>query len=216
MLATDMLAIAGGLEESKAVGVVPEDETRAVCYGLFAHLFSAPPSSALLGTIAQHNLIQSEAATPLGVAWRQLQEIASDSDPARLRQEYDDLFAGVGKPEIMLQGCYYLTGFLMEKPLAKLRDHLDELGFARRQSVAESEDHISALCEVMRVLIAGYAGEPSAPIETQHEFFLRHIAPWAPKLAAALEQNKVSTFYAHAGKFIQAFFQIEHESFEIA
>lgn len=204
------------LEESGSVGLAPEDETRAVCHGLIAYLFSSPPSSALLRTIMQYDLVQSEMDTPLSDAWRQLQESAGKFDPARLRQEYDDLFIGVGKPEIMLQACHYLTGFLMEKPLARLRDHLDELGFERRRSVAESEDHISALCEVMRVLVAGHNAHPAAPIETQHEFFLRHIAPWAPKLAAALEQNKVSTFYAHAGKFIQAFFQIEQESFEIA
>ncbi|MGH8727736.1 MAG: TorD/DmsD family molecular chaperone [Burkholderiales bacterium] len=201
-------------EESQVV-VSPEDQARAGLYGLIANIFHAPPSGDILKAIAEASLIDGHAESPLAAAWRQLQETSAIASEGRLRQEYDELFIGVGKPEIMLYGSYYLSGFLMEKPLAKLREHLSHLGFKRRLSVGEPEDHLSALCEVMRGLIVGSGELPAAPVETQKEFFHRHLSPWAPKLADALIQNTRSEFYARAGKFAQVFFQIEKESFEI-
>ena len=38
-----------------------------------------------------------------------------------IAQEYDRLFGGVGKPEVYLYASHYLSGFLNEKPLARLR-----------------------------------------------------------------------------------------------
>ena len=209
-----MPAIAVGPEERRTVVVYPEDETRGVCYGLIARLFSAPPSDAVLRMIATMDLIHA-GDSALHSAWRHLQQNASRVDPTALRQEFDDLFIGVGKPQIPLHGCYYLTGFLMEKPLSKLRDDLTELGFSRQESAPESEDHIAALCEVMLVLIAGHEDMPPALVEEQRNFFYRHLAPWAHKLTSALGRNEVSVFYANAGRFMQEFFQVENESFEI-
>ena len=73
----------------------------------------------------------------------------------RGRDEYDALFGGVGKPEVYLFGSHYLSGFLNEKPLARLRTDLAALGLARDEAMPETEDHIAYLCEVMRYLIAG-------------------------------------------------------------
>ncbi|MGH8770944.1 MAG: TorD/DmsD family molecular chaperone, partial [Burkholderiales bacterium] len=139
-----------------------------------------------------------------------------EAESSRLREEYDQLFIGVGKPDVMLYGSYYLSGFLMEKPLAKLREDLLKLGLSRRQSVGEPEDHISALSETMRLLVMGQGHFPPASLETQKDFFHRHLEPWYRKLTAALVENKVSEFYRRAGSFIQAFFEVETESFEIA
>lgn len=202
------------MEESEEVS--PEDEARAACYGLIAHIFHAPPSSDALKTISTANLITSQMETPLQTAWRNLQQVAAETEPARLREEYDQLFIGVGKPDVMLYGSYYLSGFLMEKPLAKLREDLLKLGLSRRQSVGEPEDHISALSETMRLLVMGQGHFPPAPLETQKDFFHRHLESWYRKLTAALVENKVSEFYRRAGSFIQAFFEVETESFEIA
>lgn len=208
-----LLAAASDLEES--AGIPPEDEARAGLYALIAHLFRAPPSQDILDTIANQDFVSSQADTPLQSAWRELQQTAGKSRARQISQEYDDLFIGVGKPEVMLYGSYYLSGFLMEKPLAKLREHLSQLGFQRRLSVGEPEDHVSALSEVMRVLVAGTEELSPAPVETQKEFFQRHLSPWLPKLADALIQNARSEFYARAGRFAQVFFRIEKESFEI-
>jgi TorA maturation chaperone TorD len=211
-----MLVVTAALEESTEVVISPEDEARAAFYGLIGHIFHAPPSSDILDAIANQDPVSNQTDTPLRRAWGELQKTARNAKASQVRQEYDDLFIGVGKAEIMLYGSYYVSGFLMEKPLAKLREHLNELGFARRQAVGEPEDHISALCEVMRVLILGTENLPAAPVETQKDFFHRHLAPWVPRLTTALAQNKISEFYSRAGQFTQEFFQIENESFEIA
>ena len=93
------------------------------------------------------------------------------------RAEYDALFGGVGKPEVYLFGSHYLSGFLNEKPLARLRDDLAALGLARDEAMPETEDHIAYLCEVMRYLIAG-DDVAVANLTRQREFFAAHLQPW--------------------------------------
>lgn len=209
-----MLVAATSLEESTEV--CPEDEARAAIYGLIAHILHAPPSNETLNAIASQAFVIAEGDTPLQIAWRELHGTAGKVFADQIRQEYDDLFSGAGKPEVMLYGSFYLSGFLMEKPLARLREHLSELGLSRRLPVGEPEDHIAALCETMRVLIAGHENFAPTSLETQKDFFERHLASWAQKLAEALARNPISKFYSDTGKFIQAFFHVENESFEIA
>jgi TorA maturation chaperone TorD len=48
-----------------------------------------------------------------------------------------------------------MAGHLNERPLVNIRKALEEFGLESAQEVTETEDHISALCEVMRYLIAG-------------------------------------------------------------
>src|SRR5688572_13616454 len=126
-----MLVVTAALEESTEVVISPEDEARAAFYGLIGHIFHAPPSSDILDAIANQDPVSNQTDTPLRRAWGELQKTARNAKASQVRQEYDDLFIGVGKAEIMLYGSYYVSGFLMEKPLAKLREHLNELGFAR-------------------------------------------------------------------------------------
>jgi TorA maturation chaperone TorD len=59
---------------------------------------------------------------------------------AAIAREYDRLFGGVGKPEVFLYGSHYLSGFLNEKPLARLRTDLAALGLARDEAMPETED----------------------------------------------------------------------------
>ena len=127
-----------------------EEAGRAELYGLLATLFYAPPSQILLDTIAA---TQTQGDTVLGRAWAVLVDACGHAREEPTREEYEHLFIGVGKPEVMLYGSYYLSGFLMEKPLAALRTDLAELGLERAESVPESEDHIATLCDAMRYLI---------------------------------------------------------------
>jgi TorA maturation chaperone TorD len=118
-------------------------------------LYYAPPSSELL---AQLRVAVTEAPAAGGFLeepWRALVGSARALSDEAIQTEYDDLFGGVGKPEIFLYGSHYLSGFLNEKPLIKLRDDLAELGLARDEAMSETEDHFACLCEVMRYLIAG-------------------------------------------------------------
>ena len=65
---------------------------------------------------------------------------------ARSRDEYDALFGGVGKPEIFLYGSHYLSGFLNEKPLARLRTDLAALGPRARRGDAARPKTTSPTC----------------------------------------------------------------------
>ncbi|MGH8751761.1 MAG: TorD/DmsD family molecular chaperone [Burkholderiales bacterium] len=189
-----------------------EDLARADMYALIARLFYAPDAQ-LLGAIAQADEIVAQGDNAhLAQAWRALVAAAA-AGPETVKEEHENLFIGVGKPDVMLYGSYYLAGFLMEKPLAKLRDDLSKLGLARNDYVSEPEDHLSALCDVMRYLISGDEMHAAASIEEQKQFFSRHLQPWYERFCAAVLAAEKANFYKPAARFVKAFFEIEMESF---
>jgi TorA maturation chaperone TorD len=197
--------------------VAEEDRARADIYGVLAHLFYSSPSASLLRTITDVRLIEGDAdQSPLAAAWHELQKAARAADPEAIREEYDHAFITAGRPPVFLYGSVYQTGFLMDKPLARLRDDLAQLGFARNLEVGEPEDHISALCDVMRLLIIGTDDAAPAALSAQREFFMRHIAPWYERLCAAIDAAEQTDFYKKAAAFAKEFFYLEVQSFEIA
>ncbi|HCX33171.1 MAG TPA: molecular chaperone [Rhodocyclaceae bacterium] len=206
--------IASAESPRTAAALSEEDAVRASFYALLARLFCAPPDAALLEALAGAGDL-GDASGELGAAWKALADAARNTDAGAARDAYDRLFIGVGRPEIMLYGSYYQAGFMMEKPLALLRDDLAELGLARVAGVNEPEDHFAALAEVMRTLVSDPALEEGDRASAQERFFDRHIAPWYGKLAGALERSPEAGFYAVAGRFARAFLDIERMSFEI-
>jgi TorA maturation chaperone TorD len=195
--------------------VAQEERVRADMYALIARLLYSPDEQ-LLRTISSADEILAETANaPLADAWRALSAAAKVCNAESVQDEYQRLFIGVGRPEVMLFGSYYLAGFMMEKPLALLRDDLARLGFARHESVNEPEDHVSALCDVMRYLIAGDEERDPASLEQQKQFFTRHIQTWYERFCNAVIAAESANFYRPVGQFTKAFFDIEAESFEI-
>jgi TorA maturation chaperone TorD len=190
--------------------VAPEDRLRAQFYRLIAFFLSEPLSDDDVRTAAE--LAGNE--TVLGRAVREFAGIASRSDPATLREAYQDLFIGVGRGVFVPYGSYYLTGFLHEKPLAKLRQDMERLGLARNAGVAEPEDHISSVLEAMAGLIDGTYGAP-LPLEEQKRFFDAHVGSWAPYFFRDLEACDTSPFYAAIGHIGRVFMEIEHKALEI-
>ncbi|MEA3395445.1 MAG: molecular chaperone TorD family protein [Pseudomonadota bacterium] len=191
-----------------------EETARAELYGLLAMLYYAPAEPELL---AQLRVAATEAPAAGGFLeepWRGLVAAARALDDAAIRQEYDALFGGVGKPEVYLFGSHYLSGFLNEKPLAKLRDTLAALGLARDETMPETEDHIAYLCEVMRYLIAG-DDVAVANLTRQREFFAEHLQPWISQLCDALAQHPKARFYAALAEFTRAFFSVEMQGFDM-
>jgi TorA maturation chaperone TorD len=189
-----------------------EETARADLYGLLATLYAAPPSQALLDTIA------GAAAQGDGIlqqAWADLVAACGRSSAEALRNEYDSLFIGVGKPEVLLYGSYYLSGFLMEKPLAELRADLQRLGLERAEDVNDPEDHIAMLFEVMRYLIASDDIE-LANIASQQAFFAAHIQPWAAQLFDAIEAHRHADFYSVVTRLARAFLDVEAQAFDMA
>ena len=190
-----------------------EDLARADLYGLFAELFYAPPTVARLASIVA---ARADDGTWLGVAWNALRDAARKATAEAARDDYERLFIGVGRPNVFLYGSYYLSGFLMEKPLVNLRADLHVLGLERSGGVVESEDHIAALCEVMRYLIAhDEPGAPPVPDEEQHRFFAAHIKPWSERLCDAIEAAEPGHFYRALGALARRFFDIESQAFEM-
>ena len=198
-------------DDAIAFELSEEDELRVQWYALLARLLGASPDRELLAVLASLKGNEGE----LGEAVNALAAAARASDPKTLEEEYFDLFIGVGQGELVPFGSYYLTGFLHEKPLAKLRGDMRLLGIAREESVKEPEDHVSALCEMMAGLISGSFGAP-ADLAEQRRFFDTHIGCWAPRFFEDLQAARNARFYMPVGTIGRLFMAIEAQAFEMA
>ena len=192
--------------------VAPEDAARARWYVLFAGLFRAPPSRQWLAGVAA-SAGDAKGDAPLARAWRDFAGACAQADPQTVREEFDVAFVGVGKADVIPYASYHLSGFLNDRPLVDLREHLASLGLARRPGIGETEDHLSALCETMAWLIAGNAA-PARDIAAQREFFSRFLAPWYESLADTIEHSGVTDYYKHAGRLLREFLAIERQAFD--
>ncbi len=191
-----------------------EETARAEVYGLLAQLYYAPPAAQLLAAL---RVAAIEAPAPgafLEEPWRELVAMAREMTTEAVDSEYQTLFGGVGKPEVYLFGSHYLSGFLNDKPLARLRTDLAGLGLARDESIAETEDHIACLCEVMRYLIAG-DDAAVANLSRQRDFFATHVRSWVPALCDAVSGHPSARFYAVLAGFTRAFMSVEAQAFDM-
>jgi len=194
--------------EQTAAPVDPVDAARAQEYALLATLLSAPPSRRLLDQFAA----LTGDATPLGRAHAALAEAASDTG-AKIEREYFDLFVGLGRGELLPYASYYLTGFLNERPLSRLRADMTALGIERVANNSEPEDHAAILCEIM----SGFAdGSFDVRPEAQRAFFEKHVSPWFGRLFADMESAGSARFYRAVGALGRAFIEIETEAFKFA
>ena len=132
-----------------------EETARAEIYGLLAQLFYHVPAPDLLSQMRVAVTDAPVAGGFLEEPWRQVVTAAQQSSDEEIANEYNHLFGGVGKPEVYLYASHYVSGFLNDKPVARLREDLSALGLERDDSMSETEDHFACLCEVMRYLIAG-------------------------------------------------------------
>ena len=191
--------------------ILEEDRLRAHQYQLLARLLAGSADAPLLRVASG----LTGDGTELGRALAELADRARQTTPERASCEYHELFIGIGRGELVPYASYYLTGFLNEKPLAKLRSDMARLGIARANDVSEPEDHIAALCEMMAGLITGAFGAPLA-LTAQRAFFDRHLATWAPVFFADLEKAESAWLYAPVGTLGQVFMGIEKTGFAMA
>lgn len=190
--------------------IADEDQTRAQIYALLGRLLMSAPDADLLAKLAAF----AGGETELGQALVALAATARRMDPGRLREEYQDVFIGVARGEVMPYASYYLTGFLHSKPLANLRGDMARLGIVRADGVPNPEDHIGSLCEMMAGLITG-AFDATADLPAQRRFFDAHIAPWAPRFFADLEGAKNAVFYMPVARLGRLFIDIEIQAFAL-
>jgi TorA maturation chaperone TorD len=185
------------------------EAARAQEYALLAALLSRAPEAALLKRLAR---LRGDA-TPLGAAHAALARAAEQADAQAVEREYFELFVGVGRGELLPYGSYYLTGFLNERPLARLRDDLAALGIERVDGQSEPEDHAAILCEIMAGMIGG---QFPAPVERQAHIFEKHLSPWMGRFFADLEAAKAADFYRRVGAAGRLFIDIESEAFALS
>ena len=191
-----------------------EETARAELYGLLSQLYYAAPSPELLSALRVAVTEAPASGGFLQEPWQQLVAASRALSDAEIAQEFDRLFGGVGKPEVFLYGSHYLSGFLNEKPLARLRTDLQQLGLGRDEVMPETEDHVAYLLEVMRYLIAG-DDVAVCNLTSQREFFSTHLQPWVLQLCDALAAQPQARFYAGVAHFTRAFVSVETQGFDM-
>lgn len=181
---------------------------RAREYLLLARLLRQAPSPELLAELAQ----MRGDGSPLGLTRIALADAARATNAADAATEFFALFIGIGRGELLPYASYYLTGFLHEKPLAKLREDLGQLGIERASGNFDPEDHLGLLLEVM----GGFAnGTFEATLSEQKQFFDRHLAPWAERCLADIAVSPSARFYKAVAALGGMFIGLEREAFEI-
>jgi TorA maturation chaperone TorD len=182
-----------------------EQQYRAAAYSVIAALLRSVPDEQTLQQIAAFEQVGIDEDEML-LAMSSLGLAAQVVDHEAIKDEYQNLFIGIGRGELMPYGSWYLTGYLMEQPLSALRDDLAELGFERDEGVKEPEDHIASLCEVMSMLISD-----GADLDTQIRFFEKHLGSWCEKFFGDLETAESASFYRSVGRFGSAFISIDKQ-----
>lgn len=191
--------------------ILEEDRYRAQFYRLLSRLLARAPDRELLTQLS--GLEGDDSA--IGQALDALAAAARAATPESTADEFQNLFIGIGRGELVPFASFYLTGFLNEKPLARLRQDMAGHGVARAEGVSEPEDHIASVCEIMAGFILGDFEAPM-PLAQQSEFFDRHIGNWAGRFFEDLENAKSSEFYTAVGALGRAFMEIETTAFQMA
>ncbi|HSM29297.1 MAG TPA: molecular chaperone TorD family protein [Woeseiaceae bacterium] len=188
----------------------PEDRLRADTYRVLGRLLAAPPDADTLDLFAEAPV--SNEDNLLAVAWRMLAMSAERATPGEVADEYQTLFIGLGRGELVPFGSWYLTGFLMEQPLARLRADMQKLGFERQENISEPEDHAAALCEIMALLAE--EGGPGS-LEAQAAFFDTHIGPWMARFFRDMQEAASARFYRAVGQLGEQFINTDQRYLEM-
>ncbi|MFK5914507.1 MAG: molecular chaperone TorD family protein [Woeseiaceae bacterium] len=186
------------------------DQIRASSYALIAALLAQSPSEELLQQLQGIETVKDDSKDIVN-AWSTLKLAAQRENATTIADEYHVLFIGLGRGELVPFASWYLTGFLMEKPLAHLRQRLSELGFEQQENVHEPEDHAAALCEVMSQLIM----DSEIDFETEREFYEGFLGNWMKRFFSDLQSTETSSFYRAVGQLGEAFLDIENRYFSM-
>jgi TorA maturation chaperone TorD len=188
--------------------IAEEDLGRAHEYAMLGALLRQAPTAAKIAEVSRLRGDPSE----LGLLHMSLAEAAEETTADAESREFFRLFVGVGRGELLPYASYYLTGFLHERPLARVREQLQRFGIERQEGLFEPEDHIGILFDVMAGLAAGQFG---GGLDDQKAFFTRHIEPWATRLFADLESAAETHFYKAVARVGAAFMSIETQGFAL-
>lgn len=193
------------------IKVTQEDQLRADMYNFLGLLLARAPDQILLDQCSALSGDDSE----FGQAITTLARVAKVSRLKAVGGEFNSLFIGLGRGELLPYASFYITGFLNEKPLASLRSDMTIRGIRRSENVYEPEDNIASLMEMMGALIVGRLGKASS-LNDQKSFYNKHIGPWAGHFFTDLEGAKNSVLYASVGLVGRMFMEIEREAFRMS
>ena len=180
---------------------------RASVYELLSSLLARQPEEEVLERLRHIGDVDASDGK-IAMGWELMKQAALKADLAAVHDEYFALLLGVGRGELMPFGSWYMTGFLMEKPVAVLRGDLQRLGIERQAGVVESEDHVAALCDAMALIIRN----PSEiSLDIQQAFFNDHLAPWMGRFFNDMQNASSAHFYRSVGFFGESFFEFEQQ-----
>jgi TorA maturation chaperone TorD len=203
-----------GMADTDSGAIAPEDSGRLGFYAIIGRLFFAPPNADLIAQIAAHgnsaDTAQADAEGGLTPAWRGLQSACQTCAPETIRHEHERLFIGLGKAQITPFTAAYLKHIAPDRHLVQLRQQLQDWGLARQGMVFDSEDHISGLCDIMRILI-----EKKQTLELQRQFFEEYVLTGGVPFCDAIIGTGGSVFYGQVARFAKAFFELEKAAFEM-
>lgn len=193
----------------------PEEAARGDFYALLARLLRDAPDMGLLANLAAAPRLADGGANALAKAWDDLVDASSVMDGDAAAEEYEALFAGVGKAAVSIFAGFYSGAPAADHPRVRIVRDLAALGLARRDAVSEPEDHFAGLFDTMRVLACGGAGRAPAPVAEQKAFFTAHVQPGAAKFFDALQRAPQANYYRKVAAFGAAFAALEAESFQL-
>jgi TorA maturation chaperone TorD len=183
------------------------ERLRANTYSLLGALLAKPPAASLIELLTRITPAEVGGHDDLSAAWEVLRLASERANIAALDDEYHELFVGIGRGELVPYGSWYMTGFLMDQPLAVLRRDLAELGFERQEDIKEPEDHVAALLETMGLMIA----EGELSVTAQRRFFQSHMSPWMKSFFLDLQKASSARFYRAVGQFGEQFIEFENK-----
>lgn len=190
-------------------------------YALLVPLFWREPPGELLRRLGDGIEERIPASRKLhallGEGWELLNhflmETPSEQWSEAVADEYVRLFIGPHGPTVTPYESYYLTGHLLDRPLAKLRADLKIIGIEKSEEHAEPEDFLALELEVMRWLIgkqtASVQDDEHSWLQRQADFLKNHLLIWAPACARDMEAAQGTRFYRGAAKILRGFLELE-------
>ena len=195
-----------------------DDRSRAQCYGLISSLFYGRADEAFLKQLkaerrpnvatpgAWELLSLDHDATPTAYtkAFSALQSACRSLGEQGVRREYEALFLEGGDGSVSPFTSRYAAAGDRDRHLDVLRDYLVSCGLTRAGSALRFEDHVSAVCDVMRWLI-----EHQRPAQEQLAFFNEFVRKSLGAFCDAVELRTASVFYRAVAELARAFIEQE-------
>lgn len=191
-------------------------------YEMLVSLFWREPTGELLQQLSNGITERIQAARNLhpllAAGWEEtdrfLAQTSSESLSEVVADEYTRLFIGPLGPTVNPYESFYLTGRLLDRPLANVRTFLKTVGLEKQEGYAEPEDSLAFELEVMHWLIGKHAaaanpGEKERWLRLQADFLKEHLLIWGPACAKDIERAEGAKFYRAAAKLLQGFLEIE-------